>query len=235
MKKVIMKKVKLVSLAMVFFAGFLSAKTITKDGIEYEQVCNVPTGCSYDAQTGECPLCEWERKWDIEIVRDVVPVKVDRRVDKSLIGNEIEGRYQVTHAENTEGFFAIWESGVYLDISKLGENLYMVNVNGIGKVNGQNVDCSDPPIFTMKLDSDGNQLNRIDIAKGSCPISKFVPVREEGIIGSPLSQYTRWDYTLEGLKKSKRWSATGEHCVVGPCKGIRYITHIFYYKRITNG
>ena len=58
---------------------------------------------------------------------------------------------------------------------------------------------------------------------------------EGGIIGSSPSQYTRWDYTLEGLKKSKRWSATGEHCVVGPCKEIRYITHIFYYKRITNG
>ena len=87
---------------------------ITKDGIEYEQVCNVPTGCSYDDQTGECPTCELERKWDIEIVRDVVPVKVDRRVDKSLIGKEIEGRYQVTHAENTEGFFAIWEKGIYI-------------------------------------------------------------------------------------------------------------------------
>jgi len=103
---------------------------------------------------------------------------------------------------------------------------YLVNVNGIGKVNGERVDCSDPPIFSMDLDSDGYQLTRTDIANGSCPISKFVPVRE-GEIGSPPPQYTRWDYTLEGLKKTKRWSVTGENCVVGPCKGIIYATHIF--------
>ena len=222
-----MKKVKLVSLAMVFFAGFLSAKTITKDGIEYEQVCNVPTGCSYDAQTGECPTCELERKWDIEIVRDVVPVKVDRRVDKSLIGKEIEGRYQVTHAENTEGFFAIWEKGIYLDISKIGNNLYLVNVNGIGKVNGEKVDCSNPTIFSMELDSNGKMLNRIDIANGSCPISTFVPD-------------THWTLSIEGLRKVKKWSInreTGKRwtCVVGPCDFLKDMTHIFYYKRITNG
>ena len=222
-----MKKVKLVSLAMVFFAGFLSAKTITKDGIEYEQVCNVPTGCSYDAQTGECPLCEWERKWDIEIVRDVVPVKVDRKVDKSLVGKTIEGKYQVTHAENTEGFFAIWEKGVYLDISKIGKNLYLVNVNGIGKVNGQKMDCSDPPIFSMELDSSGKMLNRNVIYVGSCPISEFVPD-------------THWLITSEGLKKIKKWSINRSNgkrwtCVVGPCDFLKDMTHIFYYKRITNG
>lgn len=227
MKKVIMKKVTLISLAMVFFAGFLSAKTITKDGIEYEQVCNVPTGCSYDTQTGECPTCELERKWDIEIVRDVVPVKVDRRVNKSLVGKTIEGKYQVTHAENTEGFFSIWEKGVYLDISKLGNNLYLVNVNGVGKINGKKVDCSTPTIFSMELDSKGKMINRKDISNGSCPISVFVPD-------------THWVITSEGLKKIKKWSINRENgkrwtCVVGPCDFLKDMTHIFYYKRVTNG
>ena len=94
-----------------------------------------------------------------------------------------------------------------------------MNVNGIGKINGERVDCSNPSIFSMKLDSDGKQLNRTDLASGSCAISTFVPD-------------TRWDYTQEGLKKTKRWSVTGEVCVVGPCKGIVYATHIFYYKRV---
>ena len=182
---------------------------------------------------GKVRLGKVDKTKRVESVPSVPTPKVETVTTTETQSNgKFEGRYQITHAENTEGFFATWENGVYLDISKMGENLYMVNINGIGKVNGQNVDCSDPPIFTMKLDSDGNQLNRIDIAKGSCPISKFVPVREEGIIGSPLSQYTRWENTLEGLKKTKRWSVTGEICVVGPCKGIRFATHIFYYKRI---
>ena len=54
---------------------------------------------------------------------DVVHVKVDRKVDKSLRNGKFEGRYQITHAENTEGFFANWEKGIYLNISKLGNNL----------------------------------------------------------------------------------------------------------------
>ena len=214
-----MKKVILGSLVLMFSVSILSAASITtEDGIEYEEVCEISQGCAVD-DNGVCPDCVLKRKWDIEIVRDVVPIKVERRVDKSLEGKTIEGKYQVTHAENTEGFFSIWEKGVYLDISKLGEKLYLVNVNGIGKINGERVDCSNPSIFSMKLNSDGKQLNRTDLASGSCAISTFVPD-------------TRWDYTMEGLKKTKRWSVTGEVCVVGPCKGIVYATHIFYYKRV---
>ena len=173
-----MKKVILGSLVLMFSVSILSAASITtEDGIEYEEVCEISQGCAMD-DNGVCPNCVLKRKWDIEIVRDVVPVKVERRVDKSLRNGKFEGRYQVTHAENTEGFFSIWEKGVYLDISKLGEKLYLVNVNGIGKINGKQVNCSNPVMFSMKLDSDRYQLNRTDIANGSCPISKFVPVRQ---------------------------------------------------------
>ena len=219
-----MKKVILGSLVLMFSVSILSAASITtEDGIEYEEVCEISQGCEVD-DNGVCPNCVLKRKWDIEIVRDVVPVKVDRKVDKSLRNGKFEGRYQVTHAENTEGFFSIWEKGVYLDISKLGEKLYLVNVNGIGKINGERVDCSNPSIFSMKLDSDGKQLNRTDLASGSCAISTFVPD-------------THWILSQEGLKKVKKWSINRENgkrwtCVVGPCDFLKDMTHIFYYKRV---
>ena len=219
-----MKKVILGSLVLMFSVSILSAASITtEDGIEYEEVCEISQGCAVD-DNGVCPDCVLKRKWDIEIVRDVVPVKVERRVDKSLEGKTIEGTYQVTHAENTEGFFAIWEKGVYLDISKIGNSLYLVNVNGIGKINGKKVDCSTPTIFSMKLDSNGKMLNRKDISNGSCPISVFVPD-------------TRWILSPEGLKKVKKWSINRENgkrwtCVVGPCDFLKDMTHIFYYKRV---
>ena len=219
-----MKKVILGSLVLMFSVSILSAASITtEDGIEYEEVCEISQGCAVD-DNGVCPDCVLKRKWDIEIVRDVVPIKVERRVDKSLEGKTIEGKYQVTHAENTEGFFAIWEKGVYLDISKIGNSLYLVSVNGIGKVNGQKMDCSDPPIFSMELDSNGKMLNRKDISNGSCPISVFVPD-------------THWILSQEGLKKVKKWSINRENgkrwtCVVGPCDFLKDMTHIFYYKRV---
>ena len=219
-----MKKVILGSLVLMFSVSILSAASITtEDGIEYEEVCEISQGCAVD-DNGVCPDCVLKRKWDIEIVRDVVPIKVERRVDKSLKNGKFAGRYQVTHAENTEGFFSIWEKGVYLDISKLGKKLYLVNVNGIGKINGKKVDCSDPPIFSMELDSNGKMLNRKDIYKGSCPISVFVPD-------------TRWILSPEGLKKVKKWSINRENgkrwtCVVGPCDFLKDMTHIFYYKRV---
>ncbi len=219
-----MKKVILGSLVLMFSVSILSAGSITtEDGIEYEQVCEIPRGCKVD-DNGVCPDCVLKRKWDIEIVRDVVPVKVERRVDKSLRNGKFEGRYQVTHAENTEGFFSIWEKGVYLDISKLGEKLYLVNVNGIGKINGERVDCSTPTIFSMELDSNGKMLNRKDISNGSCPISEFV-------------SNTYWELTPEGVKKTKKWGINRENgkrweCVVGPCDWIKDMTHIFYYKRV---
>ena len=222
-----MKKVILGSLVLMFSVSILSAASITtEDGIEYEEVCEISQGCAMD-DNGVCPNCVLKRKWDIEIVRDVVPVKVERRVDKSLRNGKFEGRQQVTHAENTEGFFSIWEKGVYLDITKIGNSLYLVNVNGIGKVNGQKMDCSDSPIFSMELDSNGKMLNRNDIYAGSCPISEFVPD-------------THWVITSEGLKKIKKWSINRENgkpwtCVVGPCDFLKDMTHIFYYKRVTNG
>ena len=219
-----MKKVILGSLVLMFSASILSAASITtEDGIEYEEVCEISQGCAVD-DNGVCPNCVLKRKWDIEIVRDVVPIKVERRVDKSLKNKKFAGRYQVTHAENTEGFFSIWEKGVYLDISKLGKKLYLVNVNGIGKINGKKVDCSTPTIFSMELDSNGKMLNRKDISNGSCPISVFVPD-------------THWILSQEGLKKVKKWSINRENgkrwtCVVGPCDFLKDMTHIFYYKRV---
>ena len=219
-----MKKVILGSLVLMFSVSILSAASITtEDGIEYEEVCEISQGCVVD-DNGVCPDCVLKRKWDIEIVRDVVPVKVERRVDKSLKNGKFAGRYQVTHAENTEGFFAIWERGVYLDIAKIGNNLYLVNVNGIGKINGKKVDCSTPTIFSMELDSNGKMLNRKDISNGSCPISVFVPD-------------THWILSQEGLKKVKKWSINRENgkrwtCVVGPCDFLKDMTHIFYYKRV---
>ena len=220
-----MKKVILGSLVLMFSVSILSAGSITtEDGIEYEEVCEISQGCAVD-DNGVCPNCVLKRKWDIEIVRDIVPVKVDRRVDKSLKNGKFEGRYQITRIENTEGFFSIWEKGVYLEISQLSDKLYLVVINGRGKLNGKRVDCSTPTIFSMELDSLGKQLNRKDLSiSESCPISVFVPD-------------THWVLSQEGVKKVKKWSINRENgkrwtCVVGPCDFLKDMTYIFYYKRV---
>ena len=137
-----------------------------------------------------------------------------------------EGQYQITRVEDTQGFSLVWEKGVILDISLISNNVYVVKVMGVGSVRGERVDCSNPVIFTMKLDKIGNVLSQNIVDKGSCSISSLMK--------------DRWYNTTTELKKVKRWTETivdGDVrtdwvCVVGPCKDIIDKTHTFHYTRL---
>lgn len=208
MKKVNMKKMILsILIGLSSFALF---------AVEYEQICKLPEGCRLDSY-GNCPDCV------------LVPAEFVKPLPKDIYNGKVylkPGKYEITKATNNEGFHSFWDKGVYLDIYTIGEEIYLVNINGIGKINGKKVDCSDPVIFSMELDSNGKMLSRKDISKGSCHLSEFVPD-------------THWSLTSEGVKKVKKWSVGPNggqwECVVGPCDFIKEITHTFYYKRVING
>jgi len=181
-----------------------------------ELVCPKPSGCPID-ETGTCIGCVEEK--------EKKKIRVKERVVSS--GGFIQdGHYQITKVVNNDGFSLVWDKGVILDISNISGGVYVVKVQGIGSVRGEVVDCSNPVIFTMKLDSKGKVLNQNIVDEGSCSISS-------------LTNDT-WYITSTGIKKVKRWTETivdGEVrtdwvCVVGPCKDIIDKTYTFFYTRL---
>lgn len=199
-------------------------------------VCKSPSGCSFDSKTGECPDCVYIRKENTKITNNeennsnYSPISKIKKItqEKTLFNSGLAGKYQIVKVQNDEGFYIIWDKGVFLEITTIENNLYLVKISGIGEVNGEIVNCSNHSIFSMKVDKDGKVMDRKDInISSSCPISSFTPD-------------TQWSRTSEGLKKVKRWTETivdgevkrGWVCVVGPCKDIKEKTHTFYYKKI---
>ena len=125
----------------------------------------------------------------------------------------------------------IWEKNLILDISSVGNKLYMVKIMGKGLVNNQSIDCSEPLVYSMSLDSNGRQTDQKILSNGSCPESRptFIELKDENI-------GERWIVTQNGLTKTKKWSVNekGERwvCVVGPCDWIKKISRTFYYERV---
>ena len=125
----------------------------------------------------------------------------------------------------------IWEKNLILDISSVGNKLYMVKIMGKGLVNNQSIDCSEPLVYSMSLDSNGRQTDQKILSNGSCPESRptFIESKDE-------NNGERWIVTQKGLTKTKKWSVNekGERwtCVVGPCDWIKNISRTFYYERV---
>ena len=192
-----------------------------------EWVCPIPEGCRID-EMGTCIGCIQEEKKEklttplLLVEKEKKKIRVKERVVSS--GGFIqEGQYQITRVEDTQGFSLVWEKGVILDISLISNNVYVVKVMGVGSVRGEVVDCSNPVIFTMKLDKIGNVLSQNIVDKGSCSISSLMK--------------DRWYITSTGIKKVKRWTEnedgnTGWVCVVGPCNDLIDKTHTFFYTRL---
>ena len=100
---------------------------------------------------------------------------------------------------------------------------------GKGLVNNQNIDCSEPLIFSMSIDSNGRQTDQKVLTGGSCPESRptIIESKDE-------NNGERWVVTQNGLPKTKKWSVNekGERwvCVVSPCDWNKNISRTFYYK-----
>ena len=86
--------------------------------VEYEQICKLPEGCRLDSY-GNCPDCV------------LVPAEFVKPLPKDIYNGKVylkPGKYEITKATNNEGFHSFWDSGVYLDIYTIGEEIYLVNI-----------------------------------------------------------------------------------------------------------
>ena len=107
----------------------------------------------------------------------------------------------------------------------------MVKIMGQGLVNNQSIDCSEPLVYSMSIDSKGRQTDQKILSDGSCPESRptFIESKDE-------NNGESWTVTTNGLRKTKKWSVNekGERwtCVVGPCDWIKNISRTFFYELI---
>jgi len=70
------------------------------------------------------------------------------------------GRYKVIKVVDEKGYVLVWEKSLVLDISSVGNHLYMVKITDLGLVNNQSIDCSEPLVYSMSIDSNGRQTDQ---------------------------------------------------------------------------
>ena len=70
------------------------------------------------------------------------------------------GRYKVIKVVDEKGYVLVWEKSLVLDISSVGNHLYMVKITGQGLVKNQSIDCSEPLVYSMSIDSNGRQTDQ---------------------------------------------------------------------------
>ena len=159
---------------MKLITSFLLVLFLVPSTVFSEWICTKPSGCPIDETTGTCIGCIQEKKKEttpklttpLPVEKEKKKIRVKERVVSS--GGLIQdGQYQITKVVNNEGFQLVWDKGVILDISNVSGGVYVVKVMGVGSVRGENVDCSKPVIFTMKLGSKGKVLNQNIVDEGS--------------------------------------------------------------------
>ena len=170
-----------------------------------EEVCEIITGCEV-TKKGKCIGCVTKK-------RDISTLEYDGG------GSLREGDYRITTLMEHTGKITRWTIPLKMSLRNISKRTYLMKFSGIGKVEGNKIDCSEPLVAMFSIDDNNIETSFRVLDGGSC----------SGIVSN--THKVKWESNEYGLKKMKSYSKGGE-CVVGPCDWISTMINVYFYERI---
>ena len=170
-----------------------------------EEVCEIITGCEV-TKKGKCIGCVTKK-------RDISTLEYDGG------GSLREGDYRITTLMEHTGKITRWTIPLKMSLRNISKRTYLMTFSGIGKVEGNRIDCSEPLVAMFSIDDNNIETSFRVLDGGSC----------SGIVSN--THKVKWESNEYGLKKMKSYSKGGE-CVVGPCDWISTMINVYFYERI---